>query len=116
MKPTPVFIDDAGDTLFYLAFDLLLAHAPIRDGLAHIREGSVVKFDRDDPATGARHAAIRAALLAIAFPDRTTDIEEERARAGRLAADAELAAPPALDGRFTAVVLDGGTTLPDAEI
>jgi hypothetical protein len=49
--------------VFCLAFDLMLAQAPIRDGAVQIQESRLAVADPDDPASACRHAAVRAALL-----------------------------------------------------
>jgi hypothetical protein len=108
---TTVYLDDADRTVYYLAFDLLLARAPvlgpIRDGVAVTGSGTVVERMSSDRRADAYHAHIRSELLRrLAGTSWQPESELERARAEELAEEAELSEPPGLDRRcFTLVVL-----------
>jgi hypothetical protein len=97
-KPTNVLIDHEVGAAYYLAFDLLLARAPIEDGQIATQRSTVAYPSTDPPESPARLATIRLALLEDGFNDdawRAT-IEEARADAAREADRAGLAAPPSL--------------------
>ena len=85
-----MLVDHERGTAYYLAFDLLLAEAPVVDGRPDLSQGHVARSE--DPAEGSRLAAIRAALLGGG--EMQAEAEAERARAQQLAEQAGLAAPP----------------------
>jgi len=92
MMVTDAVIDRDAGMLFYLAFDLLLAEAPIRDGEVQIDESHVARATPDEPETAARHAAVRAALLnrfgSAFLPDRGAEISRSKMFAERAGLDA----------------------------
>ena len=78
-------IDPERGTAYYLAFDLLLAEAPIVDGRPDLMQGRVARSD--DPAQSERFSAIRAAMLAgSGYPGETK--AEQDTRVERFACDA----------------------------
>jgi hypothetical protein len=109
--PTAAYLDDADATLYYLAFDLLLArapvHGPIRDGIAVIGTGTVVDRMTTDEGADAYHAVIRSELLRkVVGSSLQSEIDLERAKADELARNAGLSERPGLDsGRITTVVI-----------
>jgi hypothetical protein len=112
---TDAVIDTDAARLFYLAFDLLLAQAPIRDGAVQMDESHLVRRVDDDPATSAHHAAVRAALFGPLGSGFETEREAEITRAADLAAGAGLELPPAIpDDQVQKVTLNrkGPTPLP----
>lgn len=111
-----MFIDDARETLSYLAFDLVLAHAPIRAGVAYVEEAHVARSDLRHPEADARHAAVRATLLeagmSSAGPAWSPVVAEARARADELAVDAGPPDTPEPQGRLATVLLAARTPIP----
>ena len=77
-------VDPEGERIFFLAFDLLLAEAPIRDGHVYMSESHVVVAPHEDVALASWHAAVRAALLKN-LPGFVADREQEITRANEFA-------------------------------
>jgi hypothetical protein len=80
-----VFLNPDADEAYYLAFDFLLARAPVRDAVIFGRESHTVVDDPDDFSDQAWHATIKATLLRASLGDspawqKMIDAEFERAR------------------------------------
>jgi hypothetical protein len=86
-------VDEGAATVYYLAFDLILALAPIRDGAVQIEESRSAVADPADPAAASRLAAVRAALLKPYGAALASDRDEEIQRANAFAASAGVSAP-----------------------
>lgn len=95
-KITDAIIDTAAAKLFYLAFDLMLAEAPIRAGAVQMDESRLVTKHDDDPATSTYHAEVRAALLRPLGPGFEAEREAELANAAEIARVAGLDPPRAI--------------------
>jgi hypothetical protein len=111
---TSAIVDHDACLVYYLAFDLLLAEAPIRDGVVQLDESHLATAGDDDPKTSARHAVVRAALLKSHGAGFAADSESEIARAESLAQVVGLIQPPAIpDDEVQTLVLsrDGPTIL-----
>ena len=93
-----VLFDDETGAAYYLAFDLLLARAPVVGGAVATAESAVVEKE-PDPHLAARYGAIKVALLEAGHsgPAWRPTVGEARARAAELAHAAGLAAPPPLE-------------------
>jgi hypothetical protein len=102
---TEAVVDEQAGAVYYLAFDLVLAEAPIRDGTVNAREARTACADPDDPATACRHAAIRAALLKR-YPGFSAERDSEIKRARALAKRAGLAEAVIPDDAVRTVTLD----------
>ena len=113
----PTFIDRDQQQIYYLGFDLLLVKAPVRNGIAYAIEGDVVHATPDDPATEARHASIRAALLDSFLRDAPAwapEVQAARERAVQLATDAGLRSPPPVpDGEIVILSIEAETPVPE---
>lgn len=109
--PTAVYLDDADSTLYYLAFDFLLArapvHGPIRDGVAVIGTWTVVDRMTSDEGADAYRAIIRSELLrTLVGSSWQSEIDLERAKADELVQEGGPSKPPGLDsGRIATVVI-----------
>jgi hypothetical protein len=115
-QPSPTFIDRNAQQIYYLGFDLLLVHAPVRNGIAYATEAAVVQTTPHDPVLEARHAAIRAALLSASFgqdPAWAPIMRAANDRAVQLAAEAGLPSPPApAAAMIVALTIEAETDLP----
>lgn len=112
---TSTVIDESAGALYYLAFDLMLAIAPIRDGAVQINESHIARTEFDDPATSSRYAAVRAALLTAYGPSFASERVKEMQRASTLAAEAGLKAPDIPDDDVTTVTLHRDRPTPLAD-
>lgn len=116
-KSTLTFIDRASQRLYYLAFDQLLACAPIRDGVAYIDEARTVPSTSDDPVNEAWHAAIRAELLHTWLKDSPAwqqQLREARDTATELARQAGLTESPLIaKTNIVTMALSERTIVPD---
>lgn len=98
---TPAYIDRGTSQLYYLAFDLQVARAPIRKGVAYAIDGCLARA-RCDSAEGAKLAAIRVALLGAWFADnpaRQSTVDEAKREALEIAKAAGLDEPVSLEPR-----------------
>jgi hypothetical protein len=102
---TDALIDEDVASVFYLAFDLMLAEAPIRDGAVQIQESRLANAGRDDPAAGSRLAAVRAALLKSVGAGFASLRNEEIERANTLARRAGLGTPVVPDDEVRTLTL-----------
>jgi hypothetical protein len=107
------YVSDRDSAIFYLAYDLMLARVPLREGMAVMDESSAVVIATEDPGPAARHEAIRAALLEVLFAGDDGSahvVEEARAQAAELAARAGLDGPPPIDRECIRLLELGGDT------
>jgi hypothetical protein len=58
-SPTPAYIDRDTSELYYLAFNVMLARAPIRGDTRTFDEGGLARRAPDYLVSRARHASIR---------------------------------------------------------
>lgn len=100
MTEATVLFDHRNGFAYYLAFDLLLARAPLREGRIETAESRAAEGDDPEAERAAREAAIKVALLRADFGDDegwASTVEDAQRRAEELAAVAGLLAPPSLD-------------------
>jgi hypothetical protein len=115
---TAALVDLEAKLVYYLAFNLLLAEAPIRGGAIHIEDSHVPNASEGDPATAARHAAVRAALLTHCGAGSAALRDTEIARAATLARAASVskfATVPDEDVRQVTLNRSGPTSLDQAQ-
>ena len=87
-----MLVDQARGRAYYLAFDLILAEAPIVDGRVDLRKGNVIRSE--EPVFASWLSAVRARLLDGYGPGFAAEAAAERARAAELAAAGGLDGPP----------------------
>ena len=102
---TDAVLDSDAGIVYYLAFDLLLAEAPVREGAVQIQESRPARADPDDAATGSRHAAVRAALLRRVGEGFASERDVEIERANALARSAGLQPPGIPDDEVRSLTL-----------